>query len=376
LDTKTHNYSSTIEINKAKISCHLHSRPYNTAVLTGWCLNRNFGRRNEMKRLNLFFKISMAASVCFLLICSGCTPQKHTDKITSQKHTDKVSPQKHTYKVSSLARRSINYAGAIASETPFENSYNENKNEVTFEKQILETDNSGSATAKITIKAVKYQSTHRNELIIDFDSAAEKNKKHPLAKLIDKSYTVKLKPTGEVDKVIDIEDIGVPKGGRPARAARGMFSIEEIKNRHGVLVIPDKTSKLGKRGYSWRSNKSFNFSLLGSSTFERIYKVYKIESDRGERIAVVKMNAIPTSKTTEDLGDEGPMGFLSELADIKQTYTGNLKIKLNTGDVEKYTEKLESEWIMVDPQAVEKNVKEPGTLTMKAVRKYTIERIK
>jgi hypothetical protein len=59
-----------------------------------------------------------------------------------------------------------------------------------------------------------------------------------------------------------------------------------------------------------------------------------------------------------------------------ETYTGELKVDLNAGKVEKCLEILESEWIAVEPTVGQKDgEKEPAVLTMTAMRLYSLEKI-
>ncbi|MHC4545574.1 MAG: hypothetical protein ACYSYL_13820, partial [Planctomycetota bacterium] len=59
-----------------------------------------------------------------------------------------------------------------------------------------------------------------------------------------------------------------------------------------------------------------------------------------------------------------------------ETYTGELKVDLTAGKVQKCLEMLESEWIAVEPMAGQKDdVKEPAVLTMTAMRLYSLEKI-
>ena len=61
--------------------------------------------------------------------------------------------------------------------------------------------------------------------------------------------------------------------------------------------------------------------------------------------------------------------------DSTQGYTGQLKLDLTNSKVEKYLEKLQLEWIIVDPSAEQKGDTEPDTLKMAATRLYSLEKI-
>ena len=91
--------------------------------------------------------------------------------------------------------------------------------------------------------------------------------------------------------------------------------------------------------------------------------------------AVVRMNAIPSSEQAEDLRKEQAMHAFSDMFDKTQTYTGQLELDLSSGKAQKYSEKLQSQWLVVDPPAEQKDSKEPDAVKMSVVRSYSLERI-
>lgn len=56
-----------------------------------------------------------------------------------------------------------------------------------------------------------------------------------------------------------------------------------------------------------------------------------------------------------------------------ETYTGTLQLDLNEGKVTEYNEKLQTEWVIVDPTPEEGKI--PSALKMKATRIYSMEKI-
>ena len=67
------------------------------------------------------------------------------------------------------------------------------------------------------------------------------------------------------------------------------------------------------------------------------------------------------------------MSLISNMFDNIETYTGKLTFDMTAGRVEKYFEKLQTEWIIAEPNP--KNSKEPDVIRLKAVRSYKLEKV-
>ena len=87
------------------------------------------------------------------------------------------------------------------------------------------------------------------------------------------------------------------------------------------------------------------------------------------------MEANPTVEDAEKLHKEQQIGDFSKMFENNETYTGRLTLDLTAGKVEKCLEKLQSEWIAVEPTAGEEEEKEPAVLIMTATRIYHLEKI-
>ena len=70
------------------------------------------------------------------------------------------------------------------------------------------------------------------------------------------------------------------------------------------------------------------------------------------------------------------MGFFEKMFDNKETYNGKMLMDLTTGKVNRYNEKLKSEWVAVEPAEEVKSDKGPDVLTMGFTYTYSIEKIK
>ena len=87
------------------------------------------------------------------------------------------------------------------------------------------------------------------------------------------------------------------------------------------------------------------------------------------------MNAIPTSENAEQLHKEEKQSPLTDIFDNVYTYTGQLKFDLSTGEVQEYSEKLDAEWLFIDPFFSKDDDKAPAGIRMGAVRSIEIKKI-
>jgi len=313
------------------------------------------------------------AVICSLLLTAGCGEPAGEKTMLALKFKPQDSA---TYKVTTQLEDGIKFEGSSLKEADFKDSRNHKSVEMIFDQQIQSTDGKGNAIAKITINGLKYLSIHKNKTVLDFDSSREKDTNSPMAKLIGQSYTIEIAPTGQVSKIIDVEQAkATVKGGSLAnRAAVELLSPDAIQERHTISALPVTDKKQLKKGDNWSSVKTFSFGLMGAKSYERIYTLKEVEEQDGQRIAVVEMDAIPTSEMAEQLHKEQAASFFSKMFDNVEAYTGQLRLDLTTGKVEKYLEKLQSQWVAVDTEGVQEG-EEPATLKMSAVRAYSLEKI-
>jgi len=314
---------------------------------------------------------SVGTVICLLLLVGGCA-QTATMAL-------KFTPEDSTtYKITTQTEDSIKFEGTSLKGPEFKDSRNHKAIEITFTRQIQSVDDKGNAVAKITIEDLKYLAIYKDELLLDFDSSREKDQNSTMAKLIGKTYTMKITPTGQVSKVIDVSralDL-VRAGSAVDKAAVRLLSPDAIKERHTILPLPAADKNQLRTGGSWSSIKVFSFGMMGSKSYEKIYTLKEIKDTDGQRIAIVEMDAIPTSEMAEQLHKQLPSGILTKMFDNPiDTYTGCLKLDLTSGKVEKYLEELQSEWVIVDPEAEQQGDEEPAAVRMKATRLYKLKKI-
>ncbi|NQT02824.1 MAG: hypothetical protein HQ580_12420 [Planctomycetes bacterium] len=311
-----------------------------------------------------------SAVICALILQAGCA---QTEILALKFAPDNLT----TYKVTTEKERGVLWEGPLKNKPrSFVGGHSGNKIEMTFTRQTLSVDDKGSAIVKITINALKYLGKVKDKNVLDFDSSRETDRDNPLNKLIGQSYTIELIASGEVSKIIDVNDARAAVAGSSisnARAAQ-LLSTPAIKEHHSIPALPAVKNKQLIPGKSWSDIKTFSFGPMGSKSFERIYEIKEISETDGRQIAVAQMKAVPSAAKAKELYKEQSTGLFSTLFDNTETYTGRLWLDLTSGQIEKYTEEFRSDWIVVDPLAT-KQEKEPDILRMSATRIYRIERI-
>jgi hypothetical protein len=343
----------------------------------------------QMMRQDKVFRWLAGAVVCSLLLAAGCAPLgEKTAKpgpglqipkaATPETVTLalKFTPRDSTiYKVTTQKEKSVK----LESSQPipgFKGGHNLNRVEIIFTQQIQSTDDQGNAIAKITIEGLKYLAKTKDNLVLDFDSSREQNQNNPLAGLIGQSYTIEISPAGEVIEIIDVSQAqAAVRGGSLAhKTASELLELDAIKQRHEIMALPAADKKQSRTGDNWSRIMNFTFGMMGSKSYEKIYTLKEIKDTDNHRIAVLEMGAIPTAETMELLDKNQATNSFREMFDNIETYTGQLKLDLTAGKIEKYTEELETEWIIVDPEAKQED-KEPAALRMTAVRFYSLEKL-
>ncbi|MBA7647444.1 hypothetical protein ES703_55216 [subsurface metagenome] len=332
-----------------------------------------------------------SAVICLLLLITGCAP--HAEKIAKPEPEPqmpeavtlalKFTPEDSTtYRLTTEEQQTLKFEGTLASDADSKGGHSSNKTEMTFTQQIQSIDDEGNAVAKITIKGLKCSSVYRDKPTLNFDSSTEKDRDNPLVRLIGKSYEIEITPAGEVSKIVDARNVRIasrvrfPTSKAAARVAAMLVSSDAIKRRHAVPVLPAIDKNRLRPGDKWSNTKVFPFPLVGSKSYERIYTLKESKSTDGRQIATVEMNAIPSSEIAEQLHEEQAANVFSKMFDNPiDSYTGHLKLDLTAGKVEKYLEKLQSEWVVVDPSVRQQGDKDPGAIRMGTIRLHRLEKV-
>ena len=327
------------------------------------------------------------AVICVMLMALGCAGQPEDtiqtevkpqeQKPTAQPALKSASANRITYKVTTDKENGVLWEGPLKNKPKsFVGGHSGNKIELTFTRQTQGVDDEGNTVVKITINALKYLAKVRDKIALDFDSSRETDQDNPLNKLIGQNYTIELTASGEVSKIIDVNDARAAVAGSSisnARAAQ-LLSTQAITEHHSIPKLPAVDNVQLIPGKSWSDIKTFSFGPMGSKSFERIYEIKKITETDGRQIAFAQMNAVPSAAKAKELYKEQSTGIFSSMFDNTETYTGKFWLDLTSGQIEKYIEEFRSDWIAVDPLATQQE-KEPDMLRMNATRIYRIERI-
>jgi hypothetical protein len=273
------------------------------------------------------------------------------------------------YRSTAQIEKSLDFGGEISKDPQFQSGKTGDRVEMDFTQRIESIDKEGNARAKITINQLKYMSKERNVVNLDFDSSREKDKGDDLYKLIGQSYTIRISPKAVVLGVTGGEEINsMVQGSLSGRAAMNLVSQEVIKKRHTIPPIEDANDSTWKVGDIWKGSKKVSFAQMGTDVFEKIYTFKDIEKKGANRIAVVEMTAIPATRG-------GSSSMAMNMFDSAKNYSGQLRLNLTGGKVDNYYEKINSQWIVADPKAVEEPNKEVSTIKMGYLQMQSLERI-
>jgi hypothetical protein len=306
--------------------------------------------------------------MCLLPLVGGCGQTA----VLALKFTPQDSS---TYRLIIEDQKIVEIEGDISSRTA-EGGRAVRRVEMEFAQQIETVDDQGNSTARITINELKYFHKVKEDTKTDFDSTAEERNRGPLGRLIGQSYTIEISPSGKVTSIVDIGKArAAVRGGTPDHIeAKGLLNSKVIKARHAIPALPAADKNRLDAGESWSNVKNFSYGMMGSDTYERVYTLKKIKESRGHRIALVEMNAIPSSEMATELHKEQPAGSFPGEFDSTKTYTGHLKLDLTVGKVDEYFEKLQTRRVVIS-QAPETGNEPPPVLKLGVIRLYNLERI-
>jgi len=319
-------------------------------------------------KLNYF---AAAGILSLILFISGCAENTIEVEKLVKSNPDvklsltKVAGQSGSFRLKTLSQRKVSIEGpAKENALNFEGGQTGNKIEMVFDYLVESINDQGNAIEKIIIKELKYYSEVRNEAALNFDSSKDKNPNDALSALIGYSYTIEVTSSGKVVNVTNTDEIlseikRIPSNNE---IATGLISESSIKSRHSV-PLPDANDNDLKSDNTWSEVVSFNFDRMGSSSFEKIYKLEKVKKTGGNLNAAISMIAIPSAASSTP-----------SIADVRPTYTGSMELDLTAGALIKYQENLVNEWVMVFPNQDQQGP--PSVMNMTATRLFDIEKIK
>ena len=278
-----------------------------------------------------------------------------------------------TYRITTELEKSVEWKGAQAARpAQFTDGRTGNHIELTFEQRVQQVQGDGSAVLEIAIKGLKYVGEVVNKTVLDFDSARQEDSGSPLAALVGKSYRVKMSPQGQVLEISNVEPLRqAVQGGLPAhRVAQRLLSDDEIRSRHEITALSALKEGSTRPGQNWSSIRTFSFDDLGAKTYERIYTLKQVPTEKGGP-AVVEMRAIPSAARAEEMHKGQAVNPFAKMSDNSDRYEGRLVLDLDSGQVREYSEQMQNEWIIADPAAVQTG--RPTAIKMAAKRLQRLE---
>jgi len=280
-----------------------------------------------------------------------------------------------TYRITTEAQKSVEWMGAPAAKpASFKDGRTGNHIEMTFEQRVQEVHEDGGATVEITIQALKYVGESQNNVVLDFDSARDKDPAQPLARLMGKSYRLHLSARGQVLALIDLEPVRqAVKSDQPGGGvALKLLSDEEVKSRHEIPPLSALKDVWVRPGQTWSNIKSYSFGMMGAKSYERVYTLQRAGQKDG--LAVVDMKAIPSSAMAEQIHKQESGGSFSRMFDNTENYEGRLEFDRHSGSVRECVEQMQTEWVMADP-AGEQEGGRPAALKMAARQSLRLEQV-
>jgi hypothetical protein len=285
-----------------------------------------------------------------------------------------------TCKATTEMYKSVEWMGTPgAMPASFKDGRSGNRVEITFAQRVRTVEADGGAVLDITLRALKYVGEIQTKVVLDFDSARDRDPNHPLAGLIGKSYGVRMSPRGQMIATVDVEPLRQAIRGDPAAAAvaRKLLSDEEIRDRHEIPPLSARPAGPVRPGQTWSDIKTFSFGMMGVKSFERVYTFKGVEPGP-ERLAVVEMKAIPSAAGAVEAHKEDNAGLFSRMFDNTANYEGRLTLELDRGRLREYVDEMRTEWVIADPATMQDGKQtggRPAAFKMGASRRYRWEQL-
>ena len=286
--------------------------------------------------------------------------------------------QEETCKVANQMKRIIKWEGAIPSKEIPEESFSDEKMEMVFTRHIENKDENGNAIARITIDSLKYISVVKNQTVVDFDSSSPADANNPLAGLIGQSYTITVEPNNYISSITNLPRANVLfKGMTMAdNIGKNILSADAIRGIHSALLLSPPGHEHLSPGDKWSQIKTFGFGMMGIKSYEKIYTLKDVQDINGRKVAVITMNAIPSSEVEPKYSEQQGRGVSPTMFDTNETFTGQGELDLTDSCVQNYSENLKTSWIAAIPPSVTKapDANQPTVLKMTAVYSYKLEK--
>ncbi len=282
--------------------------------------------------------------------------------------------QSESYRLKTVSQRKVAIEGPQPdNRPPLEGGQTTDRIEMVFDQQVQSVGGGGSAVEKITIKELHYFGEIRDKPVVDFNSLKDKDPNNALFALVGQSYTIEVTPSGKVSRIIDANNARavIKKISSNNTITANLLDNKAIEKRHSVPLPDEKHNEL-KTGNKWSDVVSIDFGRMGIRAYERFYVLDKIEKTGTNEVAFIDITAIPSILDAND--SRRGTDAVPPMTDIKQTYTGKMKIGVTSGVLLQYQENLKNEWIIVPPNTGQSGT--PIVFNMTAIQSYDIEKLK
>ncbi|MHC4551462.1 MAG: hypothetical protein ACYSUT_01655 [Planctomycetota bacterium] len=295
------------------------------------------------------------------VLMTGCNPSADMSlKFTPQQTT--------TYKAVSEVVKDFRF------EQPNLNKLREEQTktviEMTFDQTIKSVDEKGTATAAITIKALKVDMTNKNEKKYAYDS--EKDTTSPLNKLLGASYQIAIAPNGTVTVVENQTAKAAVRSGYEKNVASIILDDKNIIARHTVAAMPQEESVQLVKGDSWVMVVASPPGLLAPKNYEKNYTLTALTA---QGIATVSMDAGEDAQAASGMGASGNIGIFAKMFDNEDSYTGTMTFDVNSGTLLNMEETLVSTYLAQEMPDKGDPEKGPDTLKMQFTNVVKLEKL-
>ncbi|MGD0571828.1 MAG: hypothetical protein ABSB11_02260 [Sedimentisphaerales bacterium] len=340
------------------------------------------------------FRCVVVTGIFCGLFAWGCEKQAQTVQTGPAESKSPAQPQKQLngpakialkssvgeldkYKITTIARRTTKWQGPVPDKAAFDEALSEERVEMTVTRRIQTVDANGIATAKVSIDKLKCSFSSKGQATLDFDSTRGSDSKNPLIQLIGQTYIIEFNPQNIVSFVDELPPVTIMMKGDTVSDKVGHEIVlpDSIIERHSTIQLPKPGQEMLKPGGKWSSIKTFMFGKMGIKSYEKIYTLKELRNNGGREIAVIDMNAIPTSEVEPKYAGKKAEEGASQKFDSKELYTGAGEFDVKAGRIENYNENLQATWTVALP-GKQGDTSEPVVLNMSAERGYGIERIK
>ncbi len=274
----------------------------------------------------------------------------------------------------SASGTSKDYSYEQPSKQESKNEHSGVQTEVIFTQQIKHVGEDGSAIAEIKIEGLKYYSMVSKEVKFDFDSSRTGSGSEPLARLIGQNYTIRMLPDGTVKLVDAAKARTVVREGLAAKIAERLLGEKLVEARHSIPALLGRSETSVKSGQQWSVIEKGPEGMLQAREYNKAYRFADIKQEKGQRIAVVRMQANDVKMMDKD---GKSVNFFKDIFKGAENYTGQgeLIFNLDTGKVNKSSEKLEASWMATDPDYDEEGGAGPDVLLMSFTQSRSFERL-